>query len=86
MYLLKRYRQGLDLLIHKDPEDYRQHILSPILIFDIEANMHNKHLVRKSMRNEEEMEGLTWNNTGDVPQKPWIYRPSIQEYFKICYS
>ena len=46
----KRYRQGLDLLIHKYPEDYRLHRLRKILLFGIEANMHNKHLGRHYMR------------------------------------
>ena len=42
-YSPKRYRRGLDLRINKDP-NWRNHILRSTLLFDIKANMHNKHL------------------------------------------
>ena len=40
----KQYQRGLNLLIHKDPNDFRHLRLFPILILYIEANMNNKHL------------------------------------------
>ena len=57
-YLTKRYRQGLDLLIHKDTEDHRQYRLRPILLFEIKANIKNGHIGSHSMRKEEYMGGL----------------------------
>eukprot|EP00957_Ditylum_brightwellii_P094726 7213784-Ditylum_brightwellii.AAC.1 len=41
-YSPDRFLRGLDLLIHKKPNDNRVHRLWPILLFDLEANMHNK--------------------------------------------
>ena len=34
-YSSKRYRIGLDILIHKDPNDFRSHRLRTILLFNI---------------------------------------------------
>ena len=34
-YSTKRYRKVLDLIIHKDPNDYQPHRLHPILLVDI---------------------------------------------------
>ena len=48
-YLPKWHSQGLDILIYKDPNDYRPHMLLPIFLFDIKANNHNKHLRRTTM-------------------------------------
>ena len=42
-YYLNRYLRVLNLLIHKDPNDFRPHRLIPILLFDTKANLHNKH-------------------------------------------
>ena len=47
VYSPSRYRKVLDLLIHKDPNDFRPQRLRPILLFGIEANLHNKHLIQK---------------------------------------
>ena len=52
-YSPKMYHQVLDMLIHKDTKNHLPHSLRPILLFDIEANIHNKHLVVHSMRNAE---------------------------------
>ena len=41
-YSPKRFRQGLDLLIHKYPEDYIPHRLRPLLLLGIKTNIHNK--------------------------------------------
>ena len=49
-YSLKCYQRGLDLLITKEPNDFRPHRLHTILLFDIETNMQNKHLERTTMR------------------------------------
>ena len=56
--LQKRYRNGLDLLIHKDTYYHRPHHLRPILLSDIKYNLHTKHLGRHSIKNYEELEGL----------------------------
>ena len=42
-YLTNTYIQGLDIVIHKEPDDFRLHRLRPILLFNIDANMYNKH-------------------------------------------
>ena len=57
-YSPNRYQRGLDLLIHKDPEDFRPHRIRPIIMFYIEANLHNKHLGKLSMRRAEEIIAL----------------------------
>eukprot|EP00957_Ditylum_brightwellii_P177457 13516430-Ditylum_brightwellii.AAC.1 len=57
-YAPQRYCQGLDLLIHKDPDDFRTSWLCPILLFDIEANMHNKHLAWVTMPMAERNGGI----------------------------
>ena len=56
--LLKWYRWGLDLLIHKYPNNYSPHRLWYILIFDIEANIQNKSLGILSMEKAEHLDGL----------------------------
>ena len=48
-YPHREYYQALDLLINKDPDYYRQHRLSPILLFGIETKIINKNLGRHSM-------------------------------------
>ena len=57
-YSTKHYQRGLGILIHKDPNNFRPHILHPILIFDIKSNMHNKHLGRTSMIKAENLDGI----------------------------
>ena len=57
-YYPKKYHNRLDILIHKDPEYQRPHRLRPILLFDIEANLHNKHLGRHSTKTPKETEEL----------------------------
>ena len=57
-YSPKRYRNGLELLIYKDPNDLRPHRLRPILLFDKESNMHNKSLGWYAMKHTEELEGI----------------------------
>ena len=52
-YSPKRYQIGLDNIFHKDPNDCRLQRRWPILLFDIEANMHNKHLGRIAMSQSE---------------------------------
>ena len=63
-YLPKRYRRGLNLLIHKYPNDCCPRRLRPILLFDIDENMHNKHLGRISMIQAETLDGID-------PEKYW---------------
>ena len=58
-YPPNRHQRGLDLLIHKDHEDFHPHQLRPILMFDIEANLHNKYLEKLSMRISEELGDLS---------------------------
>ena len=43
-YSPKRYKKGIGLIIHKYTNDCGPHRLRPILMFDIEANIHNKAL------------------------------------------
>ena len=43
-YYPKRYRPGLDIIIHKDSYNFGTHRLIPILIFYIKANLNDKHL------------------------------------------
>ena len=57
-YSPKRYQRGLNLLIHKEPNDFRPHRLIPILLFDIEEKMNNKHLGRMSMYQDETLDGI----------------------------
>ena len=49
---------GIELPIHKDPEDFRFHQLRPILLFDIEANLNNKHLGKLYIGRSEELGAL----------------------------
>ena len=42
--------KGLDLLIHKDPNDFRPQRIRPILLFDVEAILHNKTLRKEVMQ------------------------------------
>ena len=49
-YSNKKYYRGIDLLIHKYPNDFRPHCLRPILLFDIEAYIHNKHLGKLTIK------------------------------------
>ena len=53
-----RYHKGLDILIHKDPNYSRPHNFRPIFLFDIEANLHNKHLGKLMMNTEEHLNNL----------------------------
>eukprot|EP00957_Ditylum_brightwellii_P072280 5494305-Ditylum_brightwellii.AAC.1 len=53
-YSPRRYRTGLDLLIHKWSNDNRVDRLRPILLLDLEANMHNKRLGKEAMQRAEE--------------------------------
>ena len=41
------YRKGLDLFIHREPNEFQPQHLLPILLFNIEANLKNNHLERK---------------------------------------
>ena len=42
--------------MHKYPNDFRPHRLRPILLFKVEANIHNKYLGRYAMNHAEELE------------------------------
>ena len=43
-YSPKIYIKGLDILINKEPSNFRPHRLRPILLFGIEENILNKLL------------------------------------------
>ena len=58
-YSPKRHQRGLDLIIHKDTNNYCPHRLRLILLFDIEENMHNKHLGITATRQAESIDGLS---------------------------
>eukprot|EP00957_Ditylum_brightwellii_P078893 5998482-Ditylum_brightwellii.AAC.1 len=49
-YSPRRYRTVLDLLIHKQANNNRVDRLRPILLFDLEANIHNKRLDKEAMQ------------------------------------
>ena len=51
-YSPKRYKNGIYLIIHKDPNDCGPHRLHPILLFDVESNIHNKALGRYEINQE----------------------------------
>ena len=68
-YSPERFRKGLDLLIHKKPNDNRVHRLRPILLFDLEANMHNKRLGRIAMENAERLQGVADEQYGSRKHK-----------------
>ena len=68
-YSLKLYQGGLDLLIHKDTTECRPHRLRTILIFDIEPNIHNKHLGRTATRRPKNINGLAPEQYGSRKAK-----------------
>ena len=63
-YFPNRQRIGLDLLIHKDPEDFCPNQLRPILLFDIEVNLNNKYLGKLSMIIAEKLGALAPEHYG----------------------
>ena len=63
-YSPNRYQRGLDLLIHKDPEDFCPNQLRPILLFDIEVNLNNKYLGKLSMIIAEKLGALAPEHYG----------------------
>ena len=68
-YLPKRYRICPDLIIQKDPNNFRPHRMQPILLFNIEANMHNKHLKRTAMSQDEALDGISPEKCGISREK-----------------
>eukprot|EP00957_Ditylum_brightwellii_P201642 15326568-Ditylum_brightwellii.AAC.2 len=68
-YSPDRYRKGLDLLIHKKPDNNRVNRLRPILLFDLEANMHNKRLGRFAMELAEGNGGIAEEQYGSRKHK-----------------
>ena len=63
------YRKGIYLLIHKDPNDFRPHRILPIILFDIEANTHNKSLGKYAMNHAEELEVIAPGKYGSRKSK-----------------
>eukprot|EP00957_Ditylum_brightwellii_P144811 11029953-Ditylum_brightwellii.AAC.1 len=63
-YLPQRFREGLDLLIHKKPNSNQSHWLRPILLFDIKANMHSKCIGRYAMQLAEVNGGIAQEQDG----------------------
>ena len=59
-----QWLHGLDLLIYKEFGNNRAEKLRPILLFDIEANMHNKRLGRFAMRKAEDAKAVAWEQFG----------------------
>ena len=57
-YPPNRYRRGLYLLINRYPEDFQPHKLRPTILFNIDANLHNKQLVKLFTRRAEELRAL----------------------------
>ena len=57
-YSSKKYHRGIDLLIHKYPNEFIPHRLRPILLFDSEANIHNNNLGKLTMKTAKYLEAL----------------------------
>ena len=57
-YSPTHFREALDLLIRKTYDDNCAHQILLILLFDLEANMHNKSLRRTSMELSEDCMGI----------------------------
>eukprot|EP00957_Ditylum_brightwellii_P047340 3596844-Ditylum_brightwellii.AAC.1 len=68
-YSPSRFRSGLDLLIHKRNNENRVNKLRPILLFGIEANMHNKMLSKDAMRRAEACGGVASEQFGSQRNK-----------------
>ena len=57
-YKPNKYRNGIDLLIHKNPNDCQPHRLRHMLLFYTEQNIHNEYLGRYVMNQAKELEGI----------------------------
>eukprot|EP00957_Ditylum_brightwellii_P021422 1616084-Ditylum_brightwellii.AAC.1 len=68
-YSPKLYREGLNLLIHNRSNNNRVSKLRPILLFDIEANMHNKRLGRFAIERAEGLGGIAPKQFGSRKYK-----------------
>eukprot|EP00957_Ditylum_brightwellii_P124976 9527183-Ditylum_brightwellii.AAC.1 len=68
-YSQKGHRDGLNLLIHKGSNNNMVSKLRPILLFDIEANMHNKYLGRFAMERAEGLGGIAPEQFGSRKHK-----------------
>ena len=83
-YFPKRYQRGLYLLIHKYPNDYRPHIIRPIILLEIETNMHNKHLGRTAMCKAKNLDGLDPEQYGTRKSKEEdIQSPNTRKFYDL---
>ena len=64
-YSPKCYQRGLDIIIHKEPNDWWLHIILPITLFDIDSNMQNNHVGRASIIKSENLDGLVTEQYGN---------------------
>ena len=55
--------------MNKDPKNCRTHRIRPIILFDIEVNMHNKHLGRISTRQAKTLDGIAPEQYGTQKEK-----------------
>ena len=68
-YSPERWRHGIDLLIQKKIGSFLASGLRPILLFDVDANMHNKRLGRLLLQRAEECGGLAPEQYGSRKHK-----------------
>ena len=68
-YYPKRYYIGTDLLIHKYPNDFGPHRLIPIILSDIEADLHHKHLGKIKIKTAEELNAFATEQYGSRKTK-----------------
>ena len=82
-YSPKIYCIVLDLIIHKDSNDFRPHHLRPILFFNIEANLHNNHIGKLKINTAENIYALARNSTEVERPRPLTYRPLTHAHSMI---
>ena len=63
------YHRGIDPLIHKYPNEFIPHRLRPILLFLIEANIHNKHLGKLTTKTAKYLDVLALEQYGSRKAK-----------------
>ena len=78
IYSTKIYRQGLDIIIHKYLDNFQPHRLRQIMLFYTEANIHNKHLGKFTIKNIWDLYPL--NNTAVENLKRQTHMPSTLTY------
>ena len=63
------YQRGIDLIIHKYPNEFIPHRLRPILLFEIETNIHNKHIGKLTTKTAKYIDALALKQYGSRKAK-----------------